>query len=190
MTDLMAIINSRRSIRKYETRDVPGAMVDQVLEAIRWAPSWTNCQCWEVVVVRDPAIKKKLQATLPPQGNPAVNAIVEAPVLLALCARTGTSGYYKGLKTTKFGDWMMYDLGLATQNLCLMAHNLGLGTVIVGLFDHDRARAVINVPDEYELITLIPLGYPAKVGRAPQRRESHAFTHDNLFEARSEQAGG
>jgi nitroreductase len=55
---------------------------------------------------------------------------------------------------------MMYDLGLATQNLCLMAHSLGLGTVIVGLFDHDRAKAVVNVPDGYELVTMIPLGYP------------------------------
>ena len=77
----------------------------------------------------------------------------------------------------------MYDLGLATQNLGLMAHDLGLGTVIVGLFDHDRARALIGVPDEYELITLIPLGYPAKVGRAPKRRESREFTHDDRFQA-------
>lgn len=181
MTDLMEIIKSRRSIRKYEVRDVPGDLVDQVLEAIRWAPSWTNCQCWEVVVIRDPIIKEQLRASLPPKGNPAATAIVQAPVLLALCAKTGTSGYYKDRKTTKFGDWMMYDLGLATQNLCLMAHNLGLGTVIVGLFDHDRAKAVINVPDGYELVTLIPLGYPAKVGSTPKRRESDAFTHDDHF---------
>ncbi|MBC2712622.1 MAG: nitroreductase family protein [Desulfosarcina sp.] len=181
MADLMEIIKGRRSIRKYEAQDVPDAMVDQVLEAIQWAPSWTNCQCWEVVVIRNPTIKAQLQATLPPKGNPAVNAIVQAPVLLALCAKTGTSGYYKDLETTKFGDWMMYDLGLATQNLCLVAHALGLGTVIVGLFDHDRARAVINVPDGYELVTLIPLGYPAKVGSAPKRRESHEFTHDEHF---------
>lgn len=181
MADLMEIIRGRRSIRKYDTQDVSPEIVDQLLEAIRWAPSWTNCQCWEVVVVRDPAVKEQLQASFPPRGNPAVKAIVDAPVLLALCAKTKTSGYYKDLKTTKFGDWMMYDLGLATQNLCLMAHSLGLGTVIVGLFDHDRAKAVVNVPDGYELVTLIPLGYPAKVGSAPKRRESHAFTHHDKF---------
>ncbi len=181
MAELMEIIRGRRSVRKYEARDVPGEVVAQLLEAVRWAPSWTNCQCWEVVVVRDPTIKKQLQACLPPKGNPAVRAIVDAPVLLALCAKTETSGYYKDLKTTKFGDWMMYDLGLATQNLCLMAHNLGLGTVIVGLFDHDRAKAVVNVPDGYELVTLIPLGYPTTIGPAPKRRESHEFAHDNHF---------
>lgn len=181
MTDLLETIKNRRSIRKYDTRDVPAEAVDQILEAIRWAPSWTNCQCWEVVVIRDPTIKSQLQRAFPPKGNPAVKAIVEAPVLLALCAKTGSSGFYSDQAATKFGDWMMYDLGLATQNLCLMAHHLGLGTVIAGLFDHDRASVVINVPDGYELVTLIPLGYPAKVGGAPRRREINAFTHENHF---------
>lgn len=102
-------------------------------------------------------------------------------MLLALCAKTVASGYYKGQAATKFGDWMMYDLGLATQNLCLMAHHLGPGTVIAGLFDHDQARVAINVPDGYEMVTLIPLGFPAKTGNAPNRREINALTHDTYF---------
>lgn len=181
MTGLMEIIRGRRSIRKYEDRDVPEEMLTQILDAVRWAPSWTNCQCWEVVVIRDPTVKARLQSTFPPKGNPAFNAIVQAPVLLAMCSRTGISGYYKDIETTKFGDWMMYDLGLATQNLCLMAHDLGLGTVIAGLFDHERARAIIRVPDGFELVTLIPLGYPAKVGSAPKRRDIHEFVHNDQF---------
>ena len=181
MTNLMEIIKGRRSIRKYEDREVPKEALDQILEAVQWAPSWTNCQCWEVVVIRDTAIKEKIQATFPPKGNPAFKAIVQAPVLLALCAKAKTSGYYKGQAVTKLGDWMMYDLGLATQNLCLMAHSLGLGTVIAGLFDHQQAREVIQVPDGFELVTLIPLGYPAKVGNPPKRREVGEFTHDNHF---------
>lgn len=181
MSDLMEIIKGRRSIRKYEAKDVPDSMLDQILEAVRFAPSWTNCQCWEIVIVRDPAIKEKLQATFPPTGNPATKAIVQAPVVLGICAKTKTSGYYKEMATTKFGDWMMYDLGLATQNLCLMAHSLGLATVIAGLFDHDRARQVICVPEGYELVTLIPLGYPAKVGNAPARRQISEFTHKDTF---------
>ena len=146
MTDLLELIKTRRSVRHFETRDVSVALVDQILEAVRWAPSWTNCQCWEVVVIRDAAIKEHIQASFPSKGNPAIKAIVEAPVLLAMCAKTGASGFYKGQAATKFGDWLMYDLGLATQNLCLMAHHLGLSTVIAGLFDHDRAKAVIHVP--------------------------------------------
>lgn len=177
MSDLMSLIQNRRSIRKYEDKPVPAEYVQQVLEAVRWAPSWANTQCWEVVVVRDPAVKEQLQTTLPPKGNPAFKAIVQAPLVLALCAKTGSSGFYKGDVTTKFGEWMMYDLGIATQNICLMAHSLGLGTVVVGLFDHDQAAQVIKVPQGYELVSMIPLGYPAKTGSAPSRRATDEFVH-------------
>ncbi|GAB6908604.1 Nitroreductase family protein [Desulfosarcina cetonica] len=181
MTDLMTLIKSRRSVRKYEDRQLPDDLLSQVLEAFGWAPSWANSQCWEVIVVRDPAVRAQIQASLPAKGNPAFKAVVEASVLLVVCAKSGVSGYYKGQCSTKLGDWMMYDLGLATQNLCLMAHHLGLGTVIVGLFDHDRAKAAVDVPEGYELVSLIPLGYPAKTGGAPQRRDVNAFTHTNRF---------
>ncbi len=181
MSDLMEIIRGRRSIRKYEPTEVPQAALDTILEAVRWAPSWTNCQCWEVVVVKDAAVKEKLQATLPPKGNPAVKAMVEAPVVLAICGKLKTSGYYKGQPSTKFGDWFMFDLGIASQNICLAAHHLGLGTVVVGLFDHDRAAEVLGVPEGYELVVMIPLGYPAKQGTAPARRQIEEFTHHERF---------
>lgn len=177
MTDLMTLIQERRSIRKYEEKPVPDDALQQLLDAVRWAPSWTNCQCWEVIVVKDAAAKEKLQASLPPKGNPAAKAMVQAPVVLVMCAKTKVSGYYKDQATTKFGEWMMYDLGLATQNICLTAHNLGLGTVIVGLFDHDKAADAMQVPEGYELVTMIPVGYPAKIGSAPARKETSEFTH-------------
>lgn len=181
MVDLMDMIKTRRSIRKYQDKPVPEDLLQQILESVRWAPSWANTQCWEIVIVKEPAIKKSLQATLPPAGNPALKAMVQAPVVLAICTKMGVSGYYKEATTTKFGDWMMYDLGLCTQNLCLMAHALGLGTVIVGLFDHQKAGEVLNLPAGYELVTLIPLGYPAKVGGAPKRKEISEFTHKEKF---------
>lgn len=177
MTDLMILIQGRRSIRKYEDRPVPAEALGQVLEAVRWAPSWANTQCWEVVAVQDAAIKARLQGAVPAKGNPSFKAMTQAPVVLVLCAKIRTSGYYSGQVTTKFGDWMMYDLGLATQNLCLMAHNLGLGTVVVGLFDHDQVREILQVPDGYEVVTMIPLGYPAKIGSPPKRKEIDQFVH-------------
>lgn len=180
MESLMEVIQGRRSIRKYEERNVPADLLDQILEAVRWSPSWTNCQCWEIVVVRNPETKARLQETIAPK-NPATKAIVAAPVVLALCARTKESGYYSGMVTTKFGDWFMYDLGLATQSLCLTAHSLGLGTVIVGLLDHDKAAAILNVPDTMELVSLIPLGFPAKIGRAPERKPVADFVRDETF---------
>jgi len=176
MAELMEVIKARRSIRKYEEKEVPEELLNQVLEAVRWAPSWANTQCWEVIVIKDSATKQRLQETLA-KGNPGGKAVVEAPLLLAICGKLESSGYYKNEVTTKFGDWFLFDLGLATQNLCLAAHDLGLGTVIVGLFDHDATKSILGGPAGYELVTLIPLGYPAKVSSAPNRRENGEFTH-------------
>ena len=180
MADLAKIIKGRRSIRKYEDKEVPGELLDKVLEAVQWAPSWANTQVWEVIVIGNRSLKEKLQETIAPR-NPATKAVVDAPVVLALCGKLGTAGYYNGQVTTKHGDWFMFDLGLAAQNLCLAAHDLGLGTVIVGLFDHNKAAEVLEIPPGFELVALIPLGYPATAGQAPQRREIAEFTHNDTF---------
>jgi nitroreductase len=181
MPEFMDVIKERRSVRKYEETPIAAEMLNTLLEAVMWAPSWANTQCWEIIVIKDPTVKAQLQTTLPPKGQPATTAVVQAPVLLAVCAKLKSSGYYKGEVTTKFGDWFMFDLGIACQNLCLTAHHLGLGTVMVGLFDQDKAKAILNVPEGYELVLLIPLGYPAKKSSAPSRRPVSEFTHVGRF---------
>ncbi len=180
MANLEEIIRERRSVRRFQEKEVSEAVLKRILEAVRWAPSWANTQCWEVVVVRDPQIKKALEETVSPK-NPATRAVGVAPVVLALCARLQRSGYYNDRVTTKFGDWFMFDLGLAAQNLCLTAHAMGLGTVIVGLFDHDRAARILKAPQGVEVVVLIPLGYPAKASRNPGRRDIADFTHPETF---------
>jgi len=180
MSELMLVLKGRRSVRNYQNQAVPEEVLNLILEAVQWSPSWANTQCWEVVVVKDPEIKRRLQETLS-QGNPATRAMVAAPVVLVLCGKQGVSGFYKGQVTTKLGDWFMYDLGLATQSLCLAAWNLGLGTVVVGLFDHNLAAAVLGVPEGYELVAMLPLGYPTKQPAAPKRREISEFTHFDKF---------
>ncbi|MBW1992888.1 MAG: nitroreductase family protein [Deltaproteobacteria bacterium] len=180
MADVMDIVKRRRSVRNFQDREVAEDILNQILETVRWTPSWANTQCWEIIWIKDRSIREKLQATMS-KGNPATKSIVNAPVLLALCAKLQSSGYYKGEVTTKFGDWFMYDLGLANQTLCLAAENFGLGTVVVGLFDHDRAKEILKVPDGYELVTLIPMGYPAKTPSAPKRREVNEFLHHDTF---------
>ncbi|RLF61100.1 MAG: nitroreductase [Thermoplasmata archaeon] len=180
MADFMEILKGRRSIRRYEEKEIPEGILTQILEAVQWSPSWANTQCWEVVVVRDAATKEQLKETLTPT-NPGGKAVIQAPVVLALCGKLKSSGYYKDQVTTKFGDWFMYDLGIATQSICLAAHAHGLGTVIIGLLDHDKAKGVLGVPGGYELVTLIPLGYPAKGSPAPKRRALGEFTHEGKF---------
>jgi nitroreductase len=180
MSELMSIIKKRRSIRRYQDKQVPDEHLQQVLEAVQWSPSWANSQCWELVVVKDQAGKEKLKEVLP-ATNPASKAMTEAPIIIALCGKLQSSGYYKGEATTKLGDWFMFDLGIATQSLCLMAHHLGLGTVIVGFLDHEKAKKVLCLAEGYEVVALIPLGYPAKEGPAPKRREIRDFVHYEKF---------
>ncbi len=180
MADLLELIQSRRSIRNYQDKAVPDDVLNKILEAVRWSPSWANTQCWEVVVVKDQETKQKLQAVLTPT-NPANKAMVEAPVILVLCGQLNKSGSYKGQVVTKFGDWFLFDLGIATQSICLTAHSLGLGTVVVGLFDHNQAKQVVGLPEGYELVAMLPIGYPAKEPAAPKRREIGEFVHQEKF---------
>ncbi len=180
MNEFLDIVKGRRSIRKYQEKDIPEQVLEEILESVRWSPSWANTQCWEVIVVKDAEKKGELAETLG-RTNPAQRAVMHAPVVLALAARLKSSGYYKGEVTTKFGDWFMFDIGIATQSLCLAAHNLGLGTVIAGMFEHDRAKGVLGVGEDYEVVVLIPLGYPNQEPPAPKRRERTEFTHFNQF---------
>ena len=179
--DFAELVRSRRSIRKVLDREVPDEALDQVLEALRWAPSGGNTQPWEVVVVRDAARKRQLAETMG-SGNPARKAVAQAPVLLVLCGRVKIPDTYRQEVTTKFGDWwFMLHLGIAAQNLCLAAHGLGLGTVMVGFFDHDRARRLLEVPEGCEAVLLIPLGYPARIPDPPGRRPVSDFVHREVF---------
>lgn len=180
MADFLELLKTRRSIRKYQDREISEPVLRKIFEAVQWSPSWANTQCWEIVAVRDRNVKKALQATLP-SGNPASRAVLEAPVVVALCAKREKAGYYKGEPSTIFGDWLQFDLGIATQSLCLAAWALGLGTVIVGLFDHSAARRVLSVPEDHQLIALIPVGYPAHASAAPRRRDIEEFVHWDEF---------
>ncbi len=178
--DTIECIKTRRSVRKYKSNPVSKEDLNKVLEAVRWAPSWANTQCWELVVIDDPEVKKQLQETLPP-GNPSYSAVVDASYVIAVCGKKGLSGYKKGEPMSVYGDWMMFDLGIATQNLCLTAWSLGLGTVHIGFFDHKKAKEVLGLPEDVEVVELIPLGYPDHEPKAPPRKSLSDFVHWNRF---------
>lgn len=180
MNDVIKTMFERRTIRKYTDKPVSDDTLQQLLEVIESTQSWANSQCWEVVNITAPEIRKQLQ-TATPQQNPAYSAIVNAPVLLALCAQKGTSGTIGESMASKHGDWYMYDLGLATQNLCLAAHSIGLGTVVVGWLDHDRIEKILKTPGNIEFVSLIPMGYRNQKGSQPSHKPVASFVHTNTF---------
>ncbi|HOX49448.1 MAG TPA: nitroreductase family protein [Spirochaetia bacterium] len=172
--DCLSAIKGRRSVRKYRSDPVPEETFQALMESVRWAPSWANTQCWEIIAVDDARTKAELALTLG-GPNPAASALAEAPLVLVLCGRKGVSGLRRGEPATDKGDWLMFDVGLATQTLCLAARDLGLGTVIVGLFDHRKVAEALGVPPEVEVVAMTPLGYPAEEEGAPRRKDVSEF---------------
>ena len=69
MAELADVLKGRRSIRNYQDREVPEEVLDQVLEAVQWSPSWANTQCWEVIVVKNPGHQAEAPGDLVP-GQP------------------------------------------------------------------------------------------------------------------------
>ncbi len=178
--DLMEAIKGRRSIRKYKAEPVSEEVLQNLMEAVRWSPSWANSQCWEVILVRDPSMKSELANTLP-STNPARSSMTEAPLVVVLCGKKGISGFKKGEAATVKGDWLMFDTGIAMQTLCLAAHALGLGTVIVGLFDHNKAEEILGLPQNVEVVAMTPLGYPEAQGTAPKRKKISEFVFSERY---------
>jgi nitroreductase len=168
--ELMETIASRRSIRKYKPDPVDEKKLETVLEAARLAPSWANTQCWRFIVVRDNKIKEQLAGTLS-ENNSAAPAISGAPVVIVACAELGKSGYKDAVARTDKGDWFMFDVALAMQNLVLAAQSMGLGTVHVGLFDAKKAEGILEVPEGFCVVEMTPLGYPDQIREARPRRE-------------------
>lgn len=168
--ETLEAIKTRRSIRKYKTTPVDDKTLELVLEAARWAPSWDNTQCWRFIVVKDTNTKSELADTLP-ESNPARRAVREAPVVIMACAKLGKAGYIKGKLSSDKGDWYMFDVALAMQNLVLAAHSLGLGTVYIGWFNEERATSILEVPEGFCVVAMTPLGYPDQQRNPTPRKE-------------------
>ena len=186
--EVQEAIKSRRSIRKYQTTPVDDSTLELILEAARWAPSWSNTQCWRLIVVRDNKTKAELANTLlsvgkggPPDGNPAFRAISSAPVVIVACAKLGESGFYGEEPATDKGDWYFFDVALAMQNLVLAAHALGLGTVHVALMDAKKAASVLQVPEGFCVVEMTPLGYPDQEPRPRPRKELNEIVSYEKF---------
>ena len=93
-------------------------------------------------------------------------------MVIAVTMIKGRSGYERdGSYSTPRGDrWQMYDAGAAGEAFCLAAYEQGLGTVIMGLFDEEEATKLLELPEDRELVALIPIGYPDETPVAPRRK--------------------
>ena len=150
--DVFEAIRLRRSVRSYKPDPVSQGIVQQMLEALRLAPSACNYQPWKFVVVTDAGVKEKLAAACHGQ-----RFIAEAPVAIVGCGFPGRA--YQGMGGS--GSSVDVDLAIALDHLTLAAVEQGLGTCWIGAFSEAQVRRLLNVPPDVKVVAITPLGYPA-----------------------------
>lgn len=169
--DAIECIKNRRSIRQFKQQTVDHTLLEECVETASYAPSWKHTQ-----IVRYIAIEGELKNDIAincTSSYPKNGTIIQnAPLLIAVTVIKGRSGFERdGSFTTSRGDsWQMFDAGVASEAFCLSAHAKGLGTVIMGIFDREKIEQKLNLPEDRELVTLIPTGYPDEEPVAPKRK--------------------
>ena len=163
-------ITGRRSIRQFTDQPVSHELLAQIIETASYAPSWKHTQIVRYIAVEG-EMKKKLAActsAFPNNGKIMDNA----PMVIAVTVIKGRCGFERdGSPTTHRGDsWQMFDAGVACEAFCLAAFEQGLGTVIMGIFDHKDAAELLEIPEDRDLVALIPIGFPAETPVAPRRK--------------------
>ena len=105
------------------------------------------------------------------EGNK--NNIQGAPVLMVELTVNKRAGYERdgSYSTSKKDHWQSFDAGMAAQVFCLAAHEKGLGTVVMGIYDEEKVKEVLGIGEDKSVSALIALGYPADAPAAPKRKE-------------------
>jgi nitroreductase len=160
---LLDTIKKRRSIRRYTDQAVTDQQIRQLLEAAMAAPSGSNIQPWEFVVVRDPDLKKQLAQT-----HTWSSMAADAAVVFVVCGNERASHHW------------VEDASAATENLLLAATALGLGAVWVGIHPNaDREahlRKVLDIPEGIRVLCLVPVGHPAE-SKPPRTQYQESKVH-------------
>lgn len=162
--DALEALRGRRSVREYEETPVPREIIEVAVDCGRLAATARNEQPWEFVVVSD-AEKRARIADITNYGK----FIATAPVCIAVLCKDGT--YY------------LEDGSAATQNILVAAHALGLGTCWVAGDKKpyaDELRRLLGAPQGYKLISLIALGYAARVP-SPAKRSLKDVLHWEVY---------
>lgn len=147
---LLNCIKERFSVRKFQDRPIEQEKIDILLEAARLAPSASNKQTWRFVVIKD--LEKRKQLTDICRGQ---KFVAEAPITIAICI---TNLDYV-MTCGRTGP--IIDGALAGEHIVLQATEMGLGTCWIGAFYHDKMAKLINLPEDYQVVGLLPVGYPA-----------------------------
>ena len=157
--DVAQAIRERRSIRRYRSDPVPEEKLNKILEAARLAPSAHNAQDWKFIVVRNAEIREKISIAADQ------SFIAEAPVVIAAVALNP-----EAVMSCEVPAYAV-DLAIAVEHIVLQATAEGLGTCWIGAFDQEEVKRVLNVPLEFKVVALLPVGFPAEIPAARPRKK-------------------
>jgi nitroreductase len=154
--DVLEAIKQRRSIRQFMEQAIERKLLEQILDAARWAPTAGNQQRWRFIVVTDPTVKEMVRKV-----SPGIFATPAA--FIVICAK----------KAPDAGDWdewtYLADCAVAAQNIMLAAHALGLGSCIAISYARTALKEILDIPDQVKPELIVTLGYPAEDPSPPPR---------------------
>ncbi len=170
--ETLKCIETRRSIRKVKAQQVPQELMREIVAAAAFTPSWKNTQVTRYTVIENADMKAKIadEATLGFEHNKGI--IGSAPALVVVTMVHGRSGFERdgSYSTSKEDRWEVFDAGLATQTFSLAAHEKGLGSVILGIFDEDKVAEIIGLDEGQKVAALVAVGYADEAPEAPKRK--------------------
>ena len=169
--EVLEAIRTRRSIRSFKSESIPDEYAIQILEAARWAPSSGNRQPWTFIYINDHEILRMVKNCSPGFYGHAAAAIVI------------------GVKD-RFRDLSLLDVGFASENICLAAHALGIGSCPIASFTKEAIKMILKAPKEWEPILIISLGYPDKIPSPPPRKPLSEIVYLNSFGTKWEKLEG
>ena len=152
MNEVLEAIKSRRTIRRFKPNPIDEERIQMILEAGRWAPSFSNLQPWRFIVIKDQGLKNTLdKATRESVLHLGIN---EAPVVILV----GVDRRIDPLHAIEAG-------AAATQNMTLAAHSLGLGAGWIGIWGTEAEAAIqkiFKLSETTRVVSLLPIGDPAE----------------------------
>jgi nitroreductase len=156
--NIIDIIKSRRSIRKFTSEPVSEELVETILEAGRWAPSGLNNQPWRFAVIRDAGLRQAIS-----ELTRYSKVVMAAQVLIAVFLDSEKS-YHR--------EKDIQAVGACLQNMLLEAHSLGLGTVWLGeiIRSNEQIKAILGLTSELDLMAVVALGHPDERPKSVKRK--------------------
>ena len=167
--EFLDILKTRKSIRRYKPDPVPEDMLDKILEAARWAPSSMNNQPWRILFARRSGEQWPLFYDLLSDSNKIWCDRAAVLVLIVSCT-TFSSGIF--CRTHSF------DSGAAWMSLALQGSMRGY--VVHGMqgFDYERARAGLDIPDNFGVEAMVAIGLPGRIEELPDQLQARETPND------------